>query len=135
MEVLQLGGLDAELYPLIGPLVMSPKVLKANNNYPFKTAEHYQWYIAINEHKEVMGFLPVEKKNSGLIINNYYIEEDSEELLTLLFSSIETEKPITAIVLIRHLELFTKLGFKTEHQWTKYIRMIHNTTQNEEQKS
>ena len=37
MKVIQLKGLDTDLYPLIGPLVMNPKVLKANNNYPFKT--------------------------------------------------------------------------------------------------
>jgi len=30
MKVIQLKGLDTDLYPLIGPLVMNPKVLKAN---------------------------------------------------------------------------------------------------------
>lgn len=62
MKVIQLKGLDADLYPLIGPLVMNPKVLKANNNYPFKTTENYQWYIAVDDQEEVVGFLPVEDK-------------------------------------------------------------------------
>ena len=42
MKVIQLKGLDTDLYPLIGPLVMNPKVLKANNNYPFKTTANHQ---------------------------------------------------------------------------------------------
>lgn len=134
MKVVQLGGLDAKLYPLIGPLVMNPKILKANNNYPFKTTEHYQWYIAVNDHKEVMGFLPVEKKSTGFIINNYYIHGDDEEVLTLLFNAVKAEEDITAIVLLRHLELFTKLGFKEEHQWTKYIKMQYNPTKHEEKR-
>ena len=62
MKVIQLKGLDTDLYPLIGPLVMNPKVLKANNNYPFKTTANHQWYIAVNDQEEVMGFLPVENK-------------------------------------------------------------------------
>ena len=37
MEILQLDGLEPQLFNLIGPLAMNPKVLRANNNYPFKT--------------------------------------------------------------------------------------------------
>ena len=76
MKVIQLKGLDTDLYPLIGPLVMNPKVLKANNNYPFKTTANHQWYIAVNDQEEVMGFLPVENKKSTSVINNYYLKED-----------------------------------------------------------
>mgnify|MGYP007047238369 CR=1 FL=1 len=36
MEILQLDGLEPQLFNLIGPLAMNPKVLRANNNYPFK---------------------------------------------------------------------------------------------------
>ena len=81
MKVIQLKGLDTDLYPLIGPLVMNPKVLKANNNYPFKTTANHQWYIAVNDQEEVMGFLPVENKKSTSVINNYYLKEDDGELL------------------------------------------------------
>lgn len=133
MKILQVGGLDAELYPLIGPMVMNPKILKANNNYPFKTAGNYQWYIAIDADKEVIGFLPVENKRNGAVINNYYLHEDSGELLALLFNAIgEKEKPITAIVLVRHKEIFSNLGFQTEHLWTNYIKMTYNTKPHEE---
>lgn len=132
MEVVQLGGLDSELYPLIGPLVMNPKVLKANNNYPFKTTEHYQWYIATDEQKAVMGFLPVERRSSGLVINNYYIA-DNEEVLALLFNSIRTDQAITAVVLTEHADMFARLGFSIEHKWTKYIKMTYTTNKNEEE--
>lgn len=134
MEVIQLKGLDTDLYPLIGPLVMNPKVLKANNNYPFKTAENYQWYIAVNEQKEVMGFLPVENKGATFVINNYYLKEDDEELLKLLFKQVKIEKDITAIVLSRHAEIFKNLGFKQKFQWTNYIKMTYtNTISNEKE--
>ena len=43
MEILQLDGLEPQLFNLIGPLAMNPKVLRANNNYPFKTTERFQW--------------------------------------------------------------------------------------------
>ena len=36
MQILKLQGTDRQLYRLVGPLVMNPKVLKSNNNYPFK---------------------------------------------------------------------------------------------------
>ena len=47
MQILKLQGTDRQLYRLVGPLVMNPKVLQYNNGYPFKTGEHYVWYIAI----------------------------------------------------------------------------------------
>ena len=36
MKIRQIEDNDPELYSLIAPLVMNPKVLKSNNNYPFK---------------------------------------------------------------------------------------------------
>ena len=36
MEILQLDGLEPQLFNLIGPLAMNPKVLRANNNYPLQ---------------------------------------------------------------------------------------------------
>ena len=64
MEILQLDGLEPQLFNLIGPLAMNPKVLRANNNYPFKTTERFQWYIAV-EDNDVTGFVPVEQKSGG----------------------------------------------------------------------
>lgn len=38
---------EPELYRLIAPLVMNPKVLKSNNNYPFKNFSGTVWYVAM----------------------------------------------------------------------------------------
>lgn len=78
MKVIQLKGLDTDLYPLIGPLVMNPKVLKANNNYPFKTTANHQWYIAVNDQEEVMGFLPVENKKALLLLITTILKKTTE---------------------------------------------------------
>lgn len=123
------------MYPLVGPLAMNPKVLKANNNYPFKTTERHRWHIALGEQEEVMGFLPVERKKTGLVINNYYIGDDNEDVLSFLFESVREEAPVTAIVLAKHAEMFARLGFETEHKWTKYIKMTYNPDKHEEQGS
>ena len=54
-------------------MVMDPEVIRANNNYPFKTGEEYVWFIAI-EDKEVVGFVPVEQKSrKKAVINNYFL--------------------------------------------------------------
>ena len=48
MQILKLQGTDRQLYRLVGPLVMNPKVLQYNNGYPFKTGEHYVWLSLIH---------------------------------------------------------------------------------------
>ena len=87
MQIIQLKGKDKHLYRLLAPLVMDPEVIRANNNYPFKTGEEYVWFIAI-EDKEVLGFVPVEQKGrKKAVINNYYVKAEGterEELLSLL---------------------------------------------------
>ena len=50
-------------------MVMDPEVIRANNNYPFKTGEEYVWFIAI-EDKEVVGFVPVEQKSRKKAVIN-----------------------------------------------------------------
>ena len=86
MEILQLDGLEPQLFNLIGPLAMNPKVLRANNNYPFKTTERFQWYIAV-EDNDVTGFVPVEQKSGGYVINNYYVHNDDQEVLVELLGA------------------------------------------------
>ncbi len=78
MQILKLQGTDRQLYRLVGPLVMNPKVLQYNNGYPFKTGEHYVWYIAIEKQK-VMGFIPLEMRKNEHIINNYYAEAETHD--------------------------------------------------------
>lgn len=83
------------------------KVLRANNNYPFKTTERFQWYIAV-EDNDVTGFVPVEQKSGGYVINNYYVHNDDQEVLVELLGAV---KPKTI-----YMQLFkpnTKLFFPT----------------------
>lgn len=51
MKIRQIEDNDPELYSLIAPLVMNPKVLKSNNNYPSRISrEQYGillWKIVI----------------------------------------------------------------------------------------
>ena len=83
IQTIQVQGTEKRLYQLIAPLVMNPDVLSANNNYPFKTTEQYVWFIAIDK-KSVVGFMPVEHRRSGCVINNYYVSGDNRETLSLL---------------------------------------------------
>ena len=53
IQIIRLKGKDKHLYGLVAPMVMDPEVIRANNNYPFKTGEEYVWFIAI-EDKEVV---------------------------------------------------------------------------------
>ena len=90
MQIIQLKGKDKHLYQLLAPLVMDPDVIRANNNYPFKTNEDFVWYIAI-DNREVVGFVPIEQKSGKkAVINNYYVaavDEQRKDILSLLLSS------------------------------------------------
>ena len=101
MEILQLDGLEPQLFNLIGPLAMNPKVLRANNNYPFKTTERFQWYIAV-EDNDVTGFVPVEQKSGGYVINNYYVHNDDQEVLVELLGAVKPKNNLYAIVQTKH---------------------------------
>lgn len=131
MEILQLDGLEPQLFNLIGPLAMNPKVLRANNNYPFKTTERFQWYIAV-EDNDVTGFVPVEQKSGGYVINNYYVHNDDLEVLVELLGAVKPKNNLYAIVQTKHEAIFSNCGFQTEHRWTNYIKMIYNTNKNEQ---
>ena len=61
MKIRQIEDNDPELYSLIAPLVMNPKVLKSNNNYPFKNFSGTVWYIAM-EDSDISGFMPFEEE-------------------------------------------------------------------------
>ena len=91
IQIIRLKGKDKHLYRLLAPMVMDPEVIRANNNYPFKTGEEYVWFIAI-EDKEVVGFVPVEQKSrKKAVINNYYVKaEDAgrEEILSHLLRNL-----------------------------------------------
>ena len=131
MEIIQLDGLEPQLFNLIGPLAMNPQILKANNNYPFKTTERFHWYIAVEDH-DVIGFVPVERKSSGYFINNYYVRNDASEVLSELLKAVTPKDKLYAIVQTKHEATFSGCGFQAEHRWTNYIKMIYNTDKNEQ---
>lgn len=126
MEITKLDGTDERLYPLVGPLVMNPKVLKQNNNYPFRTSESYTWYIA-REEKRVVGFVPLEQKKNGYVINNYYIEGKVAPVLEALLKQIAEDTagslPLYAVALLDDADVFEGQAFVVEKKWTRYVRM------------
>ena len=132
MQIIQLKGKDKHLYRLLAPLVMDPEVIRANNNYPFKTGEEYVWFIAI-EDKEVLGFVPVEQKGrKKAVINNYYVKAEGterEELLSLLLLAVIAEFGsetwlLNSVTLIQDKEIFEKFEFiSMDKKWTRYVKM------------
>lgn len=123
MEILRLNGLDKQLYELVAPLVMNPAVLRQNNNYPFKTSFRYVWYIALND-KNVVGFIPLQSKENGFSLDNYYISGDDDQILEALIRYIQDEvecgTTITALVHKRHSSVFDRCGFSLWSELTNY---------------
>lgn len=132
MQIVQLQGKDKHLYRLLAPLVMDPEVIRANNNYPFKTGDEYLWFIAIVD-KEVAGFIPVErKKGKRAIINNYYVRGEGterEEILSQLLPAVTAEFGpeswlLNSVTLIQDKETFEKFEFVSmDKKWTRYVKM------------
>ena len=142
IQIVQLHGTDKKLYELVAPLVMSPEVLKQNYNYPFRTSEEYEWFVAL-DNKHVVGFVPVEHKKYECVINNYYIKERNVDTLKLLlekvlekqlvkeFKQIYLEKQgeessLTAVSFVEDRDVFSELGFLEDKVWTRYVKMKKN---------
>ena len=130
ISIQQIAGDDPALYPLVGPLVMDAKVLKANNNYPFKTSHKFLWFIALDAEQKVRGFLPMELRASRTQVNNYYVENDDEEILMALLRALSLETPLDAMVLVRHVETFRKAKFKETSVLKNYVKMTRTAKQN-----
>lgn len=114
MNILKLQGLDSRLFNLVAPLVMSPAVLRQNNNYPFKTTRNHVWYIAVNEGR-VLGFMPVKMTLMNNCIDNYYISGDNptviEGILDRIIHDFSSDGSLVAVVHKRHVEGFSTKGF------------------------
>ncbi len=134
LQIIQLQGTDPQLYPLVGPLVMNPKVLKQNYNFPFRTNAHFLWFIA-TEAGEVLGFMPVEQKKSERVINNYYVKDRNPEILKSLIQKVlespSDELPLSAVSFIEDKEIFQEEGFSEEKLWTRYVKMKKETNNHE----
>lgn len=126
IQVVQLHGTDEQLYCLVARLVMDPEVLKQNYNYPFRTSENYEWFIALSDGR-VVGFMPVEQKKNEYVINNYYVEAKDADTLKLLVESVagqwDGERPLIAVCFLEDREAFGEQGFIVEKVWTRYVRM------------
>ncbi len=126
IQIVQLHGTDKKLYELVAPLVMSPEVLKQNYNYPFRTSEEYEWFVAL-DNKHVVGFVPVEHKKYECVINNYYIKERNVDTLKLLLEKVlekqGEESSLTAVSFVEDRDVFSELGFLEDKVWTRYVKM------------
>lgn len=124
MELISLHGTDDRLYELVARLVMSPDVLRQNNNYPFKTTPHHVWHICLRD-GEVVGFMPAKKSNGGLYIDNYYIRDDDHDVLDSLIEHVlsSTDKVVTALCHKRHTDAFRSHDFITCTVFAQYNKM------------
>ncbi|MBQ7774148.1 MAG: hypothetical protein IJ383_08840 [Bacteroidales bacterium] len=127
MEITRLNGTDARLYQLVAPIIMSPSVLRQNNNYPFKTTGHYLWYVAESVVSGVEGFLPLKPVGKGYCIDNYYIKGDNpivlEKLLGRAIEDYSCGTELKALVHKRHVEIFCRMGFFTTGELRRYDKM------------
>lgn len=128
MHIEMIQGEDPRLYQRVAPLVMNPRVLAYNNNYPFKTSADHIWFIASHDDGTVAGFMPVQCKERKATINNYYVADDTPEVFAALLEHIAAGLPpetvLMAVVHTRHEELFAARGFALALRWTKYVKMI-----------
>lgn len=126
MAIEKFSGTDPQLYKLVAPLVMSPTILRQNNNYPFKTSRHHVWFIFIENHT-VSGFIPVETKARYVTIDNYYISGDNVEILAQMIDQVvntfKEEYPIYSVTHTRHASVFQKKGFSIVKKWKLYVKM------------
>ena len=122
--IIKIEGSDKRLYNLVGPLVMNPDILIANENYPFRNTDHHVWYIAMSgKSRRVIGFLSV----VGNHITNDYTSGNIDLLEALLEQALADQKTKTTIRFIagvNELPLMEKLGFTVNKTGVKYYRVF-----------
>lgn len=128
MKIECFKGDEEKLYQKVAHLVMDPKVLKENNNYPFKTSENYRWFVASVKRK-VVGFMPVEYKNGYMVLNNYVYGKDEQVLDALIKAVIqkyeeeEMEMDMLAVVQRCDMDVFQRNDFGIVKEWKLYVKM------------
>ena len=126
MSIEILSGITPRLYELVAPLLMSRNVLRQNNNYPFKTSKHHLWFIAV-ERSDVIGFIPVEIKETGVLINNYYVKGENSKTLSFLIHAVLTHFKNTPVIRsvthARHKMIFLENHFYVTQEWKLYLKM------------
>lgn len=132
MNIIKLNGEDPQLYSTVAHLVMNEKVLAYNLGYPFKTSSDYLWFIAAHDNK-ILGFMPVkmeknkhETKNTAKI-NNYYIANDEDMILSALLKEIiqtlSIDCEIESVTQTQHIPVFEKNKFSVIFHWKRYAKM------------
>ncbi|RHD58205.1 hypothetical protein [Phocaeicola plebeius] len=127
IAVIKMAGTSPELYSCIAPLVMNPEIIKYNHNYPFKTNESFIWFVAFSAN-QVVGFFPVEVRKKSLVINNYYVSNDDEDVFVSLLEAVDNdflgeERDVEAVVQKPHESYFRTHGFEIERAWSLYLKM------------
>ena len=125
MDIIRLNGEDKKLYELVAPLVMNARVIKANNNYAYKTDADYIWYVAVDGDR-VEGFIPLKPTLTGYYMDNYYIHDDEPAVVDILLSTILSEhegEHLTALVKKRHVVCFGRHGFVSWLDMKNYNKM------------
>ena len=106
---------------------MRRSVLRLNNNYPFWTSRSHTWFVA-EEGESVLGFVPVEVRDNGVVkINNYYVSGDDNRLLSRLIQEIVNDYrgdyTIQSVTHTRHIPDFLSEKFQTVKEWKLYVKM------------
>ena len=127
MRIRRIRDDEPELYRLIAPSVMNPKVLKSNNNYPFKNFSGTVWYVAMGD-GDISGFMPLKRNNTGFHIDIYYISDDDPSVIDSLLDSLTEAMnngkfSLTALVHKRHVRDFRRNHFNTTIELSEYDMM------------
>ena len=126
MEIIKLDGDDQRLYYLVAHLIMNEDVLNYNLNYPYKTSQEYNWFIA-TEKGNTLGFIPVKLKEGKAIINNYYVADDDRNVFSALLKEIIhillSDYEIESVTQVRHISYFEQSGFSISLYWKRYVKM------------
>lgn len=91
------------------------------------------WFVALNEKKEVLAFMPLEVNGrSEARINNYYLAKPLKTVFRALMDKVVSycnrKYNLSAVVLMQHRELFEEVGFLVEKEWRLYVKMEYGQT-------
>lgn len=126
MRIEKCSGTEERLYQLVAPLIMKSSVLRQNNNYPFKTSVRHTWFVALDE-EQVVGFIPVEKRDKCAVINNYHVNGDDNDILASMLQEVIHDfvgrNKLQSVTHTRHLPIFQEKGFSIIRTWKLYVKM------------
>jgi hypothetical protein len=128
MEIEVLEGTEQKLFDLVAPLVLNPSVIRQNGGVAFKTTPQHRWIVSIAEDGTCDGFLPMQLKSNGYLINNYYVKDRDEKVLSVLlketldYARNQKAETLDIIAQIEDYSVVEKYGFKPEKIYINYTR-------------